>query len=53
MKACIVRYADDGVVLCAGTVDAPLTTVRHVLCRLVFELNETKTRIDDARQESI
>jgi hypothetical protein len=53
MKACIVRFADDGVVLCAGTVYAPLTTVRHMLDRLAPELNETKTRIDDARQESI
>ncbi len=52
LKARIVRYADDFVVLCAGAVDAPLTTVRHVLDRLDLELNETKTRIVDARQES-
>lgn len=52
LKVRIVRYADDFVVLCAGDVDAPLTTVRHVLDRLDLELNETKTRIVDARQES-
>jgi RNA-directed DNA polymerase len=52
LKARIVRYADDFVVLCAGAVDAPLTTVRHVLDRLDLTLNETKTRIVDARQES-
>jgi RNA-directed DNA polymerase len=52
LKARIVRYADDFVVLCAGEVDAPLDTVRHVLDRLDLTLNETKTRIVDARQES-
>ena len=52
LKARIVRYADDFVVLCAGTVDAPLATVRHVLERLDLKLNETKTRIVDAKQES-
>ena len=51
-KARIVRYADDFVVLCAGKVDAPLATVRHVLDRLDLTLNESKTRIVDARQES-
>ena len=39
-------------VLCAGKVDAPLNTVRQVLDRLDLTLNETKTRIVDARQES-
>ena len=52
LKARIVRYADDFVVLCAGAVDAPLVTVRHVLDRLELTLNETKTRVVDARQES-
>ena len=52
LKARIVRYADDFVVLCAGAVDAPLDAVRHVLERLDLTLNETKTRIVDARQES-
>ena len=52
LKARLVRYADDFVVLCAGKVDAPMNTVRHVLDRLGLTLNETKTRIVDARQES-
>lgn len=52
LKARIVRYADDFVVLCAGKVDAPLNAVRQVLGRLDLALNETKTRIVDARQES-
>lgn len=52
LKARIVRYADDFVVLCAGKVEAPLATVRHVLDRLDLTLNETKTRIVDAKQES-
>jgi RNA-directed DNA polymerase len=52
LKARIVRYADDFVVLCAGKVDAPLATVRQVLERLELTLNETKTRIVDAKQES-
>lgn len=52
LKARIVRYADDFVVLCAGKVDAPLNAVRQVLDRLDLALNETKTRIIDARQES-
>ena len=52
LEARIVRYADDFVVLCAGKVDAPLNAVRQVLSRLDLTLNETKTRIVDARQES-
>lgn len=52
LKARIVRYADDFVVLCAGAVDARLAAVRHVLDRLDLELNDTKTRIVDAREES-
>ena len=50
LKARIVRYADDFVVLCAGKVDQPLAAVRHVLERLDLTLNETKTRIVEARQ---
>jgi len=52
LQAHIVRYADDFVVLCRGKADAPLATVRHVLDRLDLTLNESKTRIVDARQES-
>ena len=52
LQARIVRYADDFVVLCRGKVDAPMAAVRHVLERLDLTLNETKTYIVDARQES-
>ena len=52
LQAHIVRYADDFVVLCRGKVEAPLAAVRHVLDRLDLTLNESKTHIVDARQES-
>ena len=52
LKARIVRYADDFVVLCGGKVDEPLAAVRYVLNRLDLTLNEAKTHIVDARQES-
>ena len=52
LQAHIVRYADDFVVLCRGKVEAPLAAVRQVLDRLDLTLNEGKTRIVDARQES-
>ncbi|CAH1082208.1 group II intron reverse transcriptase/maturase [Candidatus Nitrotoga sp. 1052] len=52
LQAHIVRYADDFVVLCRGKTDAPLAAVRHVLDRLDLTLNESKTHIVDARQES-
>jgi RNA-directed DNA polymerase len=52
LKARIVRYADDFVVMCSGKTDTPLAAVRHVLERLDLTLNESKTHIVDARQES-
>jgi len=52
LKARIVRYADDFVVLCANGVEAPMAAVRQVLNRLDLTLNETKTRVVDAKQES-
>ena len=52
LKARIVRYADDFVVLCAGKVEEPLAVVRRVLDRLDLMLNETKTRMVDARKDS-
>jgi RNA-directed DNA polymerase len=52
LGARIVRYADDFVVLCKGSVDAPMARIRHILDRLELTLNETKTHIVDARQES-
>lgn len=52
LGARIVRYADDFVVLCKGKVDAPLARIRHILDRLDLTLNESKTHIVDARQDS-
>jgi RNA-directed DNA polymerase len=48
----LVRYADDSVILCRGNTDRILKGVRMVLNDLGLTLNEEKTRIVDARQES-
>ena len=52
LKAHLVRYADDFVVLCKAGVEEPLTVVRHVLERLGLSLNEAKTHVVDAGQAS-
>ena len=52
LKAHLVRYADDFVVLCAKGVEESLKVVRHVLARLGLTLNETKTHIVDATEAS-
>ena len=48
----LVRYADDGVVLCRSRADAEaaLELVRNVLCELGLELHPEKTRIVDLRE---
>jgi len=51
-RARLVRYADDLVILCAKSVDAPMAMLRKVLGKLDLSLNETKTRVVDARKES-
>jgi len=51
-KARIVRDADDFVVLCKDSVEAPLGVIRQVLSRLDLTLNEAKTRVVDAGSES-
>ncbi len=38
--------------LCRGKLDAPLAVIRHIMHRLDLALNETKTHIVDAKQES-
>jgi len=48
----IVRYADDLVILCTGSVHRPLDTLRYVLDRLDLRLNDKKTRIVNAYKES-
>lgn len=52
LGARLVRYADDSVVLCRGNTDRILTGIKRVLEDLGLTLNEEKTRIVDARQES-
>ncbi len=52
LGARLVRYADDSVILCKGNTDRILKGVKLVLEDLGLTLNEEKTRIVDARQES-
>ena len=47
----LVRYADDLVVVCSGDADEILVGIRKVLEGLGLSLNETKTRVVDARKE--
>jgi RNA-directed DNA polymerase len=52
LGARLVRYADDCVILCRGNTDRILKWVKKVLDDLGLTLNEEKTRVVDARQES-
>ena len=52
LKAHIVRYADDFVVLCKGEVAEPLKVVKRIMDHLELDLNETKTHIVDAAEGS-
>jgi RNA-directed DNA polymerase len=52
LGARLVRYADDCVILCKGKADLILKGVKGVLSDLGLTLNEEKTRVVDARQES-
>ena len=52
LGARLVRYADDCVILCRGNTDRILKGVKRVLDDLGLTLNEEKTRVVDARQES-
>ena len=51
-NARLVRYADDLVICCAGDPEKPLKCLQAVLSKLGLLLNESKTRIVDARKES-
>lgn len=51
-NARLVNYADDFVILSRGHAAEALSWTRHVMSRLGLTLNETKTRICDARHES-
>jgi group II intron reverse transcriptase/maturase len=52
LGARLVRYADDCVVLCKGNAERILKGVKTVLNGLGLTLNEEKTTIVDARQDS-
>ena len=52
LGARLVRYADDSVILCRGNTDRILKGVKLVLENLGLTLNEEKTRVVDAHQES-
>ncbi|MFB3075483.1 MAG: group II intron reverse transcriptase/maturase [Candidatus Methylomirabilales bacterium] len=51
LRAKLVRYADDLVVLCAREVTPSLKVLRHLLGRLGLRLNEEKTREVNAWKE--
>lgn len=48
----LVRYADDLVICCGGKPDKPMRVLQAVLARLGLTLNEQKTTVVDAREES-
>ncbi len=48
----IVRYADDLVILCKGSVERPLQILKAVLEKCDLRLNEKKTRIVNSYEES-
>ncbi|MDP2751829.1 MAG: group II intron reverse transcriptase/maturase [Rhodocyclaceae bacterium] len=52
LQATLVRYADDFVVLCRGDTQKPLDYIKWILERLELTLNETKTKIVDAKETS-
>jgi RNA-directed DNA polymerase len=52
LGARLVRYADDCVALCKGNTEQILKGIKAVLRHLGLTLNEEKTRVVDAQQES-
>jgi len=48
----LVRYADDMVLLCAKGTAKPLAMLKYILARLGLTLNETKTKVLNAWDES-
>jgi RNA-directed DNA polymerase len=53
LGARLVRYADDSVILCRGNTGRILKGIKRVLNDLGLTLNEEKTCVVDARQESL
>src|ERR1700756_3185065 len=52
LKAHLVRYADDFVILMRGGMKGTVNQVRQALARMELKLNEEKSRVVDARQGS-
>jgi RNA-directed DNA polymerase len=52
VKAHLVRYADDFVMVMRGGMKATVDRVRQVLARMELKLNEEKSRVVDAREGS-
>jgi RNA-directed DNA polymerase len=52
LRAHVVSYADDFVILSRGHADEALTWTKAVMAKLGLTLNETKTSVKDARRES-
>jgi len=52
LRAHVVSYADDFVILSRGHADEALTWTKVVMTKLGLTLNETKTSVKDARRES-
>jgi RNA-directed DNA polymerase len=52
LKAHLVRYADDFVILMRGGMQATGDRVKQVLARMELKLNEEKSRVVDAREGS-
>jgi RNA-directed DNA polymerase len=52
LRAEVVNYADDFVILSRGHADEALAWTRQVMTRLGLSLNEAKTSVRDARKES-
>ena len=51
LRARMIRYADDLVVLCQGNTEKVLKGLKTVLRDLELSLNEEKTRVIDAKEE--
>jgi RNA-directed DNA polymerase len=52
LRAHVVSYADDFVILSRGHADEALTWTKAVMAKLGLTLNETKTSVKDARRKS-
>jgi RNA-directed DNA polymerase len=52
LRARIINYADDLVIVCHGSAEDALTWLKWIVERIGLSLNEAKTSIRDARRES-